>query len=328
MPVVQSNLRGAMLSLAAFALYATHDVVVKFLGVNYSAFQIIFFSGLMGFPLITIMLLTDRSDGNLIPKHGWWTLLRTVVSVLTGIGAFYAFSKLPLAQCYAIFFAMPILITLMAIPILGEKIGARRGAAIVVGLVGVLIVLRPGQIDLQLGHIAALAAAICGATSSVIVRKIGHDERSAVLMLYPMVASVFTMGLAMPFVYVPMPLAHLGLLAVMAALGLGGAALVIAAYRAAPAIIVAPMQYSQIIWAAVFGHFVFGEEIDSYTGAGTAVIIASGIYIVLREGTPRVSENRPVLGTRSRLDTGTVPRISTWLRLFERRQRPHTDAPE
>ena len=206
--------------------------------------------------------------------------------------------------------------------------GARRGAAIVVGLLGVMIVLRPGQVDLQLGHIAALGAAICGATSSVIVRKIGNDERSAVLMLYPMVASVFTMGLAMPFVYVPMPLAHLGLLAVMAALGLGGAALVIAAYRAAPAIIVAPMQYSQIIWAAIFGHFVFGEEIDRYTATGTAVIIASGIYIVLREGTPRVSENRPVLATRSRLDTGTVPRISTWLRLFERRRTRKADAPE
>jgi S-adenosylmethionine uptake transporter len=321
MPVLNSSVKGALLSLAAFGFYATHDVVVKFLGASYSSFQIIFFSGLMGFPLVTMMLMADRTDGNLIPKHPWWTALRTVSAVATGAMGFYAFSKLPMAQCYAIFFAMPILITLMAIPMLGEKVGLRRGMAIVVGLLGVLIVLQPGQVDLGLGHLAALGAATTGAMTSVIVRKIGNEERSVVLMLYPMVASFLLMGLAMPFVYVPMPVEHLGLLAVMALLGLIGSAFVIAAYRTAPAIIVAPMQYSQIIWAVIYGYLFFDEGMDLYTAIGTAVIIVSGIYIVLRERTPRVSENRPVLNSQSRLDTGTVPRISLWLRMFERRDR-------
>ncbi len=319
MPVLTSTVKGALLSLAAFGFYATHDVVVKFLGASYSSFQIIFFSGLLGFPLVSMMLMADRTDGNLIPRHPWWTALRTVSAVATGAMGFYAFSKLPLAQCYAIFFAMPILITLLAIPILGERVGLRRGMAIVVGLIGVLIVLQPGQVELELGHLAALAAATTGAMTSVIVRKIGNEERSVVLMLYPMVASFLLMGLAMPFVYVPMPLGHLVLLAVMALLGLIGSALVIAAYRTAPAIIVAPMQYSQIIWAVIYGYMFFDEGVDLYTAVGTSVIVASGIYIVLREGTPRVSENRPVLNSQSRLDTGTVPRISLWLRLFERR---------
>lgn len=319
MPALNASLKGALLSLAAFGFYASHDVVVKYLGASYTSFQIIFFSGLIGFPLVTMMLMADRTDGNLIPKHPWWTALRTVSAVMTGAMGFYAFSELPMAQCYAIFFAMPILVTLMAIPILGEKIGLRRGMAVIVGLLGVLIVLRPGQVDLGLGHLAALAAAATGAMTSVIVRKIGNDERSVVLMLYPMVASFLLMGLALPFVYVPMPVEHLGLLAVMALLGLIGSVLVIAAYRTAPAIIVAPMQYSQIIWAVIYGYVFFGERLDYTTGLGTAVIVASGIYIVLREGTPRVSENRPVLNSQSRLDTGTVPRISLWLRLFERR---------
>ncbi len=321
MPMLNSSFKGALLSLAAFGFYATHDVVVKFLGTSYTSFQIIFFSGLMGFPLVTMMLMADRSDGNLIPKHPWWTALRTVAAVATGAMGFYAFSKLPLAQCYAIFFAMPILITLMAIPILSEKIGLRRGLAVIVGLLGVLIVLQPAQVSLGLGHLAALGAATTGAMTSVIVRKIGNDERSVVLMLYPMVASFLLMGLAMPFVYVPMPLGHLGLLAVMALLGLIGSMLVIAAYRTAPAIIVAPMQYSQIIWAVGYGYLFFDEAMDWTTAIGTAVIIASGIYIVLREDTPKVSANRPVLNSRSRLDTGMVPRVSLWLRLFERRDR-------
>lgn len=318
----KSNLRGALLALAAFALYATHDVVVKFLGSNYASFQIIFFSGLMGFPMVTMMLMGDRTDGNLIPVHPWWTLVRTLAAVATPITGFYAFAKLPLAECYAIFFAMPILITLLAIPILGEKIGPRRGMAVVVGMIGVFVVLRPGDMPLNLGHLAALAAATTGAMTSVLVRKIGQDERSVVLMLYPMVASFFVMGIVLPFVYVPMPIAHLGLVAVMAFLGLCGAILIIASYRAAPAIVVAPMQYSQILWAVIYGHFFFQETMDFYTGVGTAVIVASGIYIVLREDTPKVSENRPVLESRSRFDTGTFPRIGLWwMRLIERRGR-------
>ena len=321
MTALNAPLKGALLSLAAFGFYATHDVIVKHLGASYNAFQIIFFSGLMGFPLVTMLLMADKTDGNLIPKHPWWTAIRTVSAVVTGAMGFYAFSKLPMAQCYAIFFAMPILITLMAIPILGEKIGPRRGMAVVAGLIGVMVVLQPGQVDLGVGHLAALGAATFGAMTSVIVRKIGNDERSVVLMLYPMVASFMLMGLALPFVYVPMPIEHLGLLVVMALLGLIASALVIAAYRTAPAIIVAPMQYSQIIWAVIYGYVFFDEGMDFYTGVGTAIIVASGIYIVLREDTPRVSENQPVLTSQSRLDTGTVPRISLWLRLFERRDK-------
>ena len=80
---MHSNLRGALLSLASFGVYATHDVLVKFLGSSYSAVQLIFFAGLMGFPLVTMMLMSDRTDGNLIPKHPWWTALRTTTAVFS-----------------------------------------------------------------------------------------------------------------------------------------------------------------------------------------------------------------------------------------------------
>jgi len=83
-------------------------------------------------------------------------------------------------------------------------------------------------------------------------------------------------------------------------------------------VIVAPMQYSQIIWAAGYGWLFFQESVDLYTWAGSAVIIASGLYIVMREGTPSVSAHRPVLESRSRLDTGTQPRISSWLKRFDK----------
>ena len=183
MAAAKSNLRAALLALAAFALYATHDVVIKYLGALYSPFQILFYSVLLGFPMVTIMLMGDRTDGNLRPKHPWWTALRTVMVVVTGTSAFFAFTLLPLAQTYAILFAMPLLITLLAIPLLGERVGPRRGVAVAVGLAGVLIVLRPGSGDLGLGHLAALIAALSGAVAAVIIRKIGDAERSAVLLL-------------------------------------------------------------------------------------------------------------------------------------------------
>ncbi len=315
-----SNVKGALLALAAFGIYATHDVVIKYLGVHYTSFQIIFFSGLMGFPLSTLMLLSDRTDGNLIPRHPYWSVVRSITAITTGAAAFYAFSVLPLAQTYAILFAMPLLITVLAIPMLGEKVGIRRGLAVVVGLIGVLIVLRPGSADLSWGHAAALFAAITGSMNSLIVRKIGAEERSIVLMLYPMMASFFVTGALMPFVYVPMPIEHLALTGVIAGLGFVAALLSIAAYRSAPAVIVAPMQYSQIIWAGFYGAIFFGESVDSWTLAGTAVIVASGIYIVLREGTGRVSKNSPVLSNKSRPETGLMPRISLLLGRAERRQ--------
>lgn len=306
-----SAVRGAIYALIAFAIFSTHDVVVKFLGSQYHAIQIIFFSVLLGFPLVLLMLIRDRSDGNLRPVHPWWTALRTAAAVVTGVTAFYAFSVLPLAQTYAILFATPLLITVLAIPILGEKVGIRRGLAVVVGLIGVLIVLRPGSEPLSLGHGAALTAAVCSAFASVIVRKIGQEERAAVLLIFPMMANFVVLGAALPFVYRPMPIEHLGLVGIIALFGFVAMLFVIAAYRLAPAVVVAPMQYSQMIWAAIFGALIFDESPDAWTLAGAAVIIASGLYIVLREGRAQVSANTPVLQTQSRPDTGIWPRIST-----------------
>lgn len=315
----QSNLRGALLALLSFGIYATSDAIVKYMGASYSPFQNIFFSGLFGFPLVAIMLMGDSREGTLIPRKPGMTILRSALVVVNALCGFYAFAKLPLSEAYPIFFSSPILITLFAIPILGEKVGLHRGIAIVIGLLGVIVVLRPGQSHLGLGHLAAIAAAVIFAVNSVLLRKSGQAERSVVIMLYPMIANFVVSGLAMPFDYKPLPIEHLGLLAAMSTLGFVAGLLNIAAYRRAQAAIIAPMQYSQIIWASIFGALFFDESHDSWTLVGTAIIIASGIYIVVREGQPTVSQNRPVLESRARFDLGLMPRLSSWFKLFEGR---------
>ena len=312
------NTRGALLALTAFAVYSTHDVVVKLLGATYSPIQIVFFANFFGFPIVTFMLMRDKVDGNLRPRHPWWTLLRTAAAVTSTTLVFYAFSVLPMAQTYALIFAAPLLITILAIPILGETVGLHRQLAVLAGLAGVLVVLRPGTTELQAGPLAALTAAVFSAIAAVIVRKIGHEERSAVLLLYPMVANFLVMGCALPFVYKAMPAVDLGALMLMACLGFLGALCHITAYRTGSAVVVAPMQYSQILWAVLYGAAFFGERPDWGTAVGAAIIFASGIYVVLREDRGGVSKSRPVLETRSRFVTGTYPRISSVFRLFRR----------
>ena len=303
-----------MFALAAFGIYASHDVVVKFLGANFSAFQIVFFSVLLGFPFVTLMMMRDITHGNFRPVHPWWTALRTLSTIMTAVSAFYAFSVLPLAQTYAILFSSPLMITVLAIPILGETVRMRRWAAVIVGLCGVMIVLRPGAEPLSLGHLAALIAAIGNAVSSVIVRKIGHEERSAVLLLYPMFGNFVVMGCAMPFFYLPMEGIHLAGLSVIALCAFLASLLVISAYRNGEAVIVSPMQYSQILWAAVYGWFIFGEKPDGPTILGASVIIASGLYILFREGKADASKTMPNLQGRGRVETGTFVRLNPLLR--------------
>ena len=308
------NAKGALLALLAFAIFATHDVFIKVVGAQYSPFQIVFFSVLLSFPLATITLMRDQTHGNLRPVHPWWVALRTVAAVVTGISVFYAFTVLPLAQVYAILFASPLLITILAIPILGETVRLRRWVAVLVGLLGVLVVLRPGSAELSLGHLAALVAAVGSSIASIIVRKIGSDERPVVMLLYPMVANFMLMACALPFVYEPMPIEHLAILGVIALFAWIASRLVISAYQAGEAAIIAPMQYSQIIWATIFGYAFFSETIDAPTAIGAGIIIASGLYIVLRESRG-TSVNQPVLRTRSRFEIGSTPRVSIFMRV-------------
>lgn len=317
-PILSANLTGAIFGLTAFAVFSTHDVIVKHLGATYSTFQIVFFTALMSFPILTLVLIRDQKPGTLRPKHPYWLAVRSLSGAVSGLSAFYAISLLPLSQVYAFFFAAPLLITLLAIPILGETVRLRRGLAVVVGLLGVLIVLRPGASPLSSGHIAALVAACAAALASIVVRKIGKEERGVVMILYPMMTNLLVTAVVLPFVYVEVPIGDLGLLAIDALLVLIAMALLVAAYSQAEAIVVAPMQYSQIIWATLFGIVLFDEYPEWQTYLGTAVIAASGLYILRREATSDVSENTPVLKTRTRMGHPMTLRVGAMLRRMRR----------
>jgi drug/metabolite transporter (DMT)-like permease len=316
------NSKGAVLGLMGFGFYATHDVIVKYLGATYSPVQILFFSVIFAFPLVSFMIVRDASAANLRPRHPWWTALRTVSILVSTLCAFYAFSVLPLAETYAILFSVPLLITLLSIPMLGEQVGLHRGGAMLVGLIGVLIVLNPGASDLTLGHLAALVGAFSASLTSIVVRRIGRQERDVVLMLIPMLGSFLILGALLPANYKPMPLIDLGALALMSVLGFIALNFLIGAYKSGEAVVVAPMQYSQIIWASLYGIVFFGETPGERTLVGVGVIVASGVYIIFRESRSNNSKNTPVLRSRSRVAPAGFFRIGPILRRARMRRSP------
>lgn len=308
------NTKAVLYALLAFGIFSTHDVIVKLVSETQSVFQIVFFSSLLSFPLLTLMMLQDRALDNLQPKHPSWTVLRSLIIPVIPASAFYAFSVLPLAQAYALLFATPLLITLLSIPVLKERVGLHRMMAVAVGFIGVIVVLRPGATELGWGHAAALVAACGNAAQSVILRKVGSDEKPLILMLYPLLATVLVMAVALPFTYQPLQAGELGKLAIISLMGFCATLLVVKAYSLGEATTVAPMQYSQIIWAAAYGSLLFNENIDLMTLVGAAIIIASGIFIVIREARGGRSDNRPVLQTRSRAVSSIGANVSVFLR--------------
>lgn len=309
----QANVSAALFGLLAFALFSTHDVFVKHLAATYSPFQIVFLSALLSFPIITLVLISDHKPGTLQPVHPWWMALRSVTGAASTICAFFAFRELPLAEAYAFIFTAPLIITVLAIPILGEKVRLRRGLAVVAGLVGVLIVLRPGASEIGLGHIAAMCAAVAGALSAIVVRKVGAEERRVVMVLYPMLANLVITAAVLPFVWVDLRVADLGLLAIVSAMVLVAMTFLVVAYARGVAVVVAPTQYSQILWGAFYGALLFDEIPDRPTFVGAVVIILSGVYILKRESTRSVSRNTPVLETRTRAGHAIALRVSALL---------------
>ena len=287
----QSPVIGALMGLAAFGLYSCYDITIKALAGAadgaISPMQVLFCAGGFALPMVLAQLALTGQGGSLLPVLPGWTAFRIVVTLLNGTLGAYAFSVLPLAQCYAVFFLMPLLISALAVPLPGEKMDLVRGLAILAGLVGVAVALRPGSAPLGLGHLAAMVSACLGACNYIVIRKTSGIERPGVLLLYPMAAQVLAVGISMVWLWRPMTGGAVGMTFLMALQLFVGGLLILSAYRRAPVIVVAPMQYSQIIWAAVLGWIFFAERIDRPTALGTLIIIASGLFLLIRSGMPQ-----------------------------------------
>lgn len=299
-----SVLSGLLISLLGYAVFSMHDALVKVLD-GYSVFQIIFFAMLFSYLPFSLARIVDSRAVSLRPVHPWLVFLRSALMVGALCFAFLAFSMLPMVQVYVLLFTTPVLISVLAVPFLGERLQTARVILIIAGLIGVLVVLRPTPQRLEIGHLFGALSAFCGAGAAIISRKIGRVEVAATLILGPVILNIIVSGCLLYFVYKPMPLLDLSLMFLLGVFALIGQLCILMGYRNAPAAVVAPMQYSQIIWAIIFGILFFNESVDTLTLVGAGITITAGILMVWRES--RVSVNQPVLRSRNMRSVSSGP---------------------
>jgi drug/metabolite transporter (DMT)-like permease len=260
-----------------------NDAMAKWLTAHYGPLQIIFLRNLLALPMIAAILLAVGGTAALRTTHLRVHAWRGLLMVAAAYCFFRGLEVLPLAEATSLVFAAPIFITALSVPLLGETVGWRRWAAVVVGFAGVLIIVQPGAAAFQPASLFVVATAALYALFMIGARWIRREENVWTMMFYVALFPLLFCGLLVAFRWQPMALAHLPHFLGMAVFGTLGVTLIGHAFRLAPAAIVAPFDYTALLWASLLGWLVWGEVPGMWTYAGAAVIIASGIYIVLRE---------------------------------------------
>jgi drug/metabolite transporter (DMT)-like permease len=286
-PILQTvresrNLQGVCWMILSTLLFVCMTCIVRYIGSNLPSVEAAFIRYIFGFLLI-LPLMIRYWQGPIIPKK---IGLYSVRGLIHGIGVilwFYAMARIPIAEVTAIGYVAPIFVTLGAALFLGEKLRIRRIMGLVAGFVGMLIILRPGFQDINLGQIAQFCAAPLFAASFLITKKLTDTDNST--MIVGMLSAGCTITLLPGAIYVwqTPTLSELGWLLLTAVFATLGHMCVTKAFQAAPITVTQPINFLQLIWAAILGYLIFGEILDQYVIAGGAIIIAATTYISHRE---------------------------------------------
>lgn len=279
--------RGILAMLAAIGLFSTMDAIIKSIHDHVGTVQILFFRSLFALLPLLPVIRAEGGAAALRTRRPWAQLAYGLLMMGFLLCFFTALGLLPLADVYAVNFASPLFITALSLPLLGEPVGPRRWAAVLVGFAGVLVILRPGAGVLTLGGLVALAAAAFYALGMIQVRRLARTETSGSIVFWFCVIGTAASALLLPFLWrAPRPL-DWPLLAAVGILGGLGQVLVTHAYRLAPAALVSPFQYTSMLWGLAYGAVLFGDRPDAMTLLGSAVVIGSGIYLLQREARRR-----------------------------------------
>ncbi len=269
--------------LLAILLFAGMDTLIKHLSAVYPVAQLMFVRS-----VVAVLLV-----GGISIARGGWNGLRTrrplahvwrAFAGLLSMGCFfYAFKHLPLAEVYVLSFAGPLFITALSMPLLGEPVGWRRWAAVLVGFGGVVVMARPEADAPVLPILVGLAAAFFYALAMIAVRGLSRTESNTAIVVYLLLTTTVVSGIAAVPVWQAPGLADAGLMLLVGTLGAGAQVLMTQAFRLAPAAVVAPFEYTGMIWATLLGFLVFGDVPTPTVLTGAGIIIASGLYILHRE---------------------------------------------
>jgi len=291
-PPAVTSLQAILLMAGSVAFFAVMDALVKDLGSRYPTLQIMFFRSLFAFVPIMVLILWRGALRDLRMQSPGGHLLRSLVGVGAMFCFFYSYSRMPLADVVAISFAAPVFVVALSVPLLGEQVGPRRWAAVLVGFVGVMVMLQPGPGLLQSIALIPLLGTMFFALAMIVLRKLGRTETSASVAFTFTLSCTLVSGFALPFVWVAPDLLDLAALIAVGLLGGVGQILMTTAFKHGDVAVVAPFEYSSMIWATLFGYVFWSEVPGLNIWIGVAIVMASGLFILFREANLRLPRGR------------------------------------
>ncbi|HSR65666.1 MAG TPA: DMT family transporter [Xanthomonadaceae bacterium] len=277
-------LRAMATMLVAVATFSLMDAGLKALAAHYPPFEVAALRGAASLPWVLGWVLSSAGLRSLRPVQWWLHLLRAAMGIAMMAAFVYALRTLPLANAYSIFFVAPLLITALSGPLLGERVGPRRWLAIAIGLAGVLVLLRPsGDGLLSAAALAVLLAALMYAVSAITVRWLARTDSNQAMVVWLLALMALGAGvLAWPH-WVPLRTEHLWLVAGVGVAGAVGQYAITDAFRRGEASLLAPLEYTALVWGVLLDLSLWHTLPDGTTWLGAAIIVASGLYLLRRE---------------------------------------------
>jgi drug/metabolite transporter (DMT)-like permease len=278
------RLVGIGLMCGALICFSLLDASAKWLNREMDPLLIVWWRYASSVVLVSVVINPWTQPGVLRTRRPWLQGARSLMLFVSTALNFAALQYLQLAETTSIMFATPLLVALLAGPILGERVGPHRLAAIAIGFLGVIVVTRPGFGTLHPAVFLSVASAVSYAFYGISTRMLATYDSSATTMVYSGLAGMAVMTPLLPFLWVT-PASPMGWILVVAlgAFGAVGHWLLILAHARAPAPVLSPFIYTQIVWMLVLGYVLFGDWPNVWTLLGSGIVIASGLYLLSRE---------------------------------------------
>ena len=284
----RSPLAAAGWMLAAVASFSLMDAGMKLLSAHYPPLQVTLLRGAASLPFVLVWVLASAGVRSIVPVRWGLHLLRGVLGMVM-IGCFvYALRRMPLSTAYTLYFVAPLLVAALSVPLLGEKVGPRRWTAIGIGLLGVVVVLRPGVDGLvSLPGLMVLLAATAYAIAAVTVSLLTRTDTPQSMVVWFLAIMAVGAGLAAIPGWVPLRWEHAALILGMGLAGAFGQIALTSAFMRGDASMIAPLEYTGLVWVIGWDLLLWGVLPDRMTWIGAAIIVASGLYLLHRERVKR-----------------------------------------
>ncbi|CAO3443098.1 hypothetical protein [Azospirillum largimobile] len=278
----RSGRAGIFWMILTTLLFVTQDATTRVLAQSYPVMEVAWARFAVHMLLVGI-IVAWRSPHLMVSRRLPLQLVRSCLLLATTLLAVLALRSISFAEVQAIAAAVPVLVTALSVPLLGEKVGWRRWVGVLAGMAGALIIVGPVGGTFQWALALPLGAAFCNALYQIATRKLKGVDSPTTTIFYTGMAGTLVCTAALPFNWVTPDLTGAALMILLGTLGGISHFCLIRAYSAAPAATVAPFGYTTLVWAAVYALMLFGEDLRLSTIAGTTVIVASGVYIFYRE---------------------------------------------